>query len=365
MRSSPLLPRTSVAITLSFIAFASAQSIPGASLFSGNGAPGAGAYQLVDAYEPSIFFDKFNFYSSYDPTNGHVQYVNESIAVQNGYATSGATANISVDTTNIWPNGGPGRPAVRLISDNTYTHGLFILDLVHMPWGCGTWPAYWLLGPNWPYDGEVDIIEGVNTGQLNSVSMHTNAGCIIAGSGQTATFETSNCDEAANDNSGCGSLLNDTSTPGNYGSELNTQGGGVYATEWTSDYIKTWYFPRGRIPPSITSGAPNISTFGIPAVNAQGGCVIDSHFSNMSIIINTDFCGNWAGNVYDQFPECPQTAGADSWDSCVDFVGNNPSSFVEAYWEINSIRVYQMPPGAVPSSSGHGSLIVKSVLGTI
>lgn len=80
----------------------------------------------------------------YDPTYGHVQYVDQSVAEQNGYVTSNSSgAFISVDTTNKWPNGGPGRPSVRLISDNTYTRGLFVLDLDHMPWGCGTWPAFW------------------------------------------------------------------------------------------------------------------------------------------------------------------------------------------------------------------------------
>ena len=52
-----------VLAVLSFLAFASAQSIPGASFFNGTGAPGAGPYQLVDNYEPSIFFNKFNYYS--------------------------------------------------------------------------------------------------------------------------------------------------------------------------------------------------------------------------------------------------------------------------------------------------------------
>ena len=110
------------------------------------------------------------------------RYVNETVAVRNGYATvsSQGTAVISVDTTNRWPRGGPGRPAVRIISDNTYTHGLFILDLVHMPWGCGTWPAYWLLGPDWPSHGEIDIIEGVNTLTQNAISLHTSDNCSIA-----------------------------------------------------------------------------------------------------------------------------------------------------------------------------------------
>ncbi|KAK4550137.1 hypothetical protein LTR36_003104 [Oleoguttula mirabilis] len=357
MWSSPLFSGTTIASILTFLSLASTQSIPGATFFSGNGATGAGAYELVDDYEPSLFFTKFNFYSSYDPTYGHVQYVNESIAVRNGFVAAGSTANISVDTTNQWPNGGSGRPAVRIISDNTYTHGLFILDLVHMPWGCGTWPAYWLLGPNWPYNGEIDIIEGVSTGTLNTVSLHTSAGCTIAGSGQTATLEGADCFGGDNDNQGCGSTLNSTNTPNNYGDQLNSIGGGVYATEWTSDYIKTWFFPRGAIPSSITNGAPDVSTFGTPAVNAQGGCTIDNHFANMSIIINTDFCGTWAGNDYEtQYPNCPQTTNASSWDSCVDFVGMNPAYFVDAYWEINSIKVYQMPPGAQPSSSYTTSL---------
>ncbi|KAK3639348.1 hypothetical protein LTR56_012516 [Elasticomyces elasticus] len=358
MRSSPLFSGTSIFCALSlFSTTSTAQSVPGASLFTGNGAPGAGPYQLVDGYEPSVFFNKFQFYSSYDPTNGHVQYVNETVAVQNGLArTENNAALISVDTTNLYPNGGPGRPAVRLISDNTYTYGLFIIDLAHMPWGCGTWPAYWLLGPWWPYTGEIDIIEGVNNRMDNTVAMHTSPGCQINGDGQTADFKTSNCDKDANQNSGCGSQLNSTNIPNNYGDGLNKNGGGVYATEWTANYVKTWFFPRGSIPPSITSGAPNVSAFGIPAVNAQSGggyyCDLEARFTNMSIIINTDFCGDYAGNTYAyETPSCPMTPGADSWQSCVNFVGNNPSNFTEAYWQINSLRVYQMPPGGQPSSS--------------
>lgn len=39
------------------------QSIPGASYFKGGGMPDSGAYELVDDYQPSDFFDKFNFYN--------------------------------------------------------------------------------------------------------------------------------------------------------------------------------------------------------------------------------------------------------------------------------------------------------------
>ncbi|THX62044.1 hypothetical protein D6D06_00132 [Aureobasidium pullulans] len=342
----PTASRSRMGVLPLFALFSSAlaQSIPGASYFTGGGVPGSGAYQLVDDYQPSVFFSKFNYYNSYDPTYGHVQYVNETVANRNGYTTTDDdNITISVDTTNKWPRGGPGRPAVRLISDNTYTHGLFILDLNHMPFGCGTWPAFWLLGPDWPRNGEIDIIEGVHTSTTNTISMHTDSNCTIAGSGQTGLFTSSNCDHAANDNSGCGSVANNTATPNNYGKALSDNNGGVYITEWTSAYVRVWFFPRNNIPSSVTSGSPNITQFGLPMANFQGSCNIDSHFANHSIIINTDFCGAWAGFTYSNYKECPLTTGLNGYDSCVDYVGNNPQAFLDAYWEINSLKVYQLP----------------------
>lgn len=48
---------------LSLVLPAVSQSIPGASFFKGGGIPDSGAYELVDDYEPSVFFSKFNFYN--------------------------------------------------------------------------------------------------------------------------------------------------------------------------------------------------------------------------------------------------------------------------------------------------------------
>jgi hypothetical protein len=56
-----------------------------------------------------------------------------------------------------------------------------LMDAWHMPTGCGTWPAWWQNGPNWPYGGEIDILEGVNAFSQNQVSIHTGSGCRIPG----------------------------------------------------------------------------------------------------------------------------------------------------------------------------------------
>jgi hypothetical protein len=157
MRSSPFFSRTSVVSFLSLLPFISAQSVGGGAFYNGSGAPGAAPYELVDEYLPDTFFDNFNFYTEYDKTYGHVQYVDRATALRNGYATTvDGAARMSVDSTNKFPLGGPGRPALRLTSNNSYTHGMFIADVRHMPYGCGIWPAYWLLGPEpWPKYGEI------------------------------------------------------------------------------------------------------------------------------------------------------------------------------------------------------------------
>lgn len=62
MGSSAFYPVIALATVLASVGVV-AQSVPGGTYFTGGGAPGAAAYSLVDNYEPSGFFDKFNFYS--------------------------------------------------------------------------------------------------------------------------------------------------------------------------------------------------------------------------------------------------------------------------------------------------------------
>lgn len=251
----------------------------------------------------------------------------------------------------------PGRSSVRVASTATYNHGLIILDLEHMPGGiCGTWPAFWLLGPNWPDSGEVDIIENVNSASTNQMTLHTNAGCSITNNGlSSGTILGTNCDVDASGNAGCSMATSNTES---YGNGFNTANGGVYATEWTSNGIGIWFFPRSSIPSDIAAGTPNPSNWGLPLAEFSGGCDIDEHFVNQQIVFDTTFCGDWAGGVWSTDPVCSQKAS-----TCVDYVMNNPADFTDAYWSINSLKVYQ-DNGAAASSSAVGTATSTSVVAT-
>ena len=109
---------------------------------------GTGRYTLIDDYNPDNFFSKFTFFTGHDPTNGFVDYVDQPTANRTGLIEStSSSVYMGVDHTNVTPN---GRPSVRITSNKSYNHGLIVLDLEHMPYGCGTWPAFWTVGPNWP-----------------------------------------------------------------------------------------------------------------------------------------------------------------------------------------------------------------------
>ncbi|KAH6673421.1 glycoside hydrolase family 16 protein [Halenospora varia] len=309
----------------------------------------ANSYTLDSSFSGSTFFDNFMFESGTDPTHGFVNYRTSIDAFALGLASSPANGPVymGVDSTTVLnPLSGPKRSSVRISSKKNWTHGLFITDIAHMPAAaCGVWPAYWTLGPNWPTGGEIDILEGVNKNQVNLMSLHTSASCSINGAGQLGTINTANCDGSTNSNTGCGSAASTTNT---YGDGFNAVGGGVYAMEWTSDFIRVWFFPRTSIPYDISSGTPNPTTWGTPQANFQGNCNIDTHFANHSIIFDTTFCGDWAGTVWSTEATCNSLA-----PTCDSYVAANPGAFVDAYWSINYVKVFttSIPTSSISTSS--------------
>ncbi|KEF63819.1 endo-1,3(4)-beta-glucanase [Exophiala aquamarina CBS 119918] len=349
----------------------------------------AAGYILQDDYSVDKFFSMFEFFTSVmrflsmnsrksgtvfsqdaksrkqdrDPTNGYVTYVGQSAAQAAGLVnTNNNAVYMGVDYTNI--ASAPGRQSVRLTSKKSYTHGLIILDLAHMPGGlCGTWPAFWTVGPNWPKGGEIDIIEGVNSQLSNSMALHTVQGCSISNNGLfSGTISTPNCDVNAPgqpNNAGCQILMSNSAS---YGTGFNQGQGGVYATEWTSDHISIWFFPRGATPADIYSASPEPGNWGPPAASFAGGCDIDSLFSSHQIVFDTTFCGDWAANVWSTDPVCNAKA-----PTCEAFVQNNPAAFKDAFWSVNSLKVFQsaeggsIPPHTNPSHVPSAPTVGQSV----
>lgn len=104
-------------------------------------APALAGYVLEDDYMTD-FYGSFNFFTGHDPTNGYVNYVDDGTARQMGLIdASGPPVPVKwgVDTKNV--AGPEGRASIRLESKKAYNKGLIVIDLEHMPFGCGTWPA--------------------------------------------------------------------------------------------------------------------------------------------------------------------------------------------------------------------------------
>src|SRR3989337_221139 len=104
-----------------------------------------------------------------------------------------------------------------------------------------------MVGPNWPNQGELDILEGVHLQTFNQVTLHTSPGCTpsVGPGGQTGNrIGHADCG-AGGGFEGCG--VRSTSAT-SYGTAFNANGGGVYAALWTSSGIKVWYFAARDVP---------------------------------------------------------------------------------------------------------------------
>jgi len=299
------------------------------------------AYTLKANYSGADFFSHFQFFTADDPTHGYVNFLSEAQAKSAGLI-SAAPGKVIMAADSKSVASGRGRNSIRITSNDAWNSGLFILDLAHMPAGCGTWPAWWMVGPNWPNSGEIDIIEGVNAQTEDQTTLHTSNGCTMSSSTSpfTGTWGTgSNGQPAINcyidapnqySNQGCGII----GAQGSYGAPFNSQGGGVYALEWTSGHIQSFFFHRNNIPADISKDNPDPSTWGKPyAYFGLGGGCSPNHFNNMNMVFDLTFCGDWAGGVFSTM--CPGKG------ACNTYVQNNPSAFGEAYWQINYAKVFQ------------------------
>ncbi|GJJ13958.1 hypothetical protein Clacol_008215 [Clathrus columnatus] len=189
-------------------------------------------WKLQRMHAGSSFFDDWQFFVGSDPTHGNVDYVDQKTALSAGLVSINHDGNaiMGVNTTQTISG---NRPSIRITTNYQFTGGLLILDALHAPTGCATWPAFWTNGDDWPNNGEIDIMEGVNNLTVNQASIHTAPGCQISDSefanGATGTLVGGNiCASAESNNGGCGQQA--TSLLNTYGTGFNQNGGGVYAS---------------------------------------------------------------------------------------------------------------------------------------
>lgn len=350
-------------LLLSVVAFAPFTLSQGVYVLSDDYTAGANAASFANNFDfftvsiPGVFRDQrvLNQRQGDDPTSGYVNYLSQADAINSGLLSTLLDGSIymGVDHTNV--STGRGRNSIRIESKKVYNHGLFIIDLAHMPEAqCGVWPAYWLKGPVAQSYSELDIIEGVNLDTTNLMSLKTSLACSIGQQPMSGTLKTTDCNLVTGGLVGCSI---DSASPSTYGTTFDRQGGGVYAVEWTSDAITIYFFPRTSIPGDISAGTPQPSLWGLPLAKFQPSCRLDDAFQAQNIVLNIDFCGQYANSpfFYNQNPTCTSQAGG----SCTAFVRDNPGAFTGTYWQINQLKVYQLSTAST-SSSSTGTVSVSS-----
>mmetsp|Transcript_19548 Transcript_19548/g.27494 ORF Transcript_19548/g.27494 Transcript_19548/m.27494 type:complete len:545 (+) Transcript_19548:81-1715(+) len=255
-----------------------------------------GPYKLVEVQEGEDFFTHYNFYDGVDSagSNGYVNYVSMQTAFDLGIANvtyespgdvfgqsfSNYYNNTNDEEAFVYMSTAPTedgpRESIRLEGIRRYNRGLFVIDLHHMPAGCGTWPAFWLTDEgNWPLNGEIDIIEGVNNQTVVKTALHTTQDCsmddvplgVKTGFWDTAQGvpkKDGTIDHTLRDaddcfvydphqwlNQGCVAISDEKGT---IGTPLNKKGGGVFVLEWDpiNRFIKSWVFtPHKEVPTNL------------------------------------------------------------------------------------------------------------------
>ena len=316
-------------------------------------------YTLDTLLKGDAFFEAFNFETIDDPTHGTVDYVDQATAEAAGMlnvtSLTGAV-RFGADASSVVAADARGRKSVRLHSKATYADGgLFVLDLAHMPGGCGQWPAFWLLGPEpWPENGEVDIIEQVDLATQTLTTLHTTEGCSMDGTNSSMTGSWAAGDDASTEatdcyidapgqweNQGCQIVAD---SPVSFGQALNGAGGGVYALEWVADdHFAAWFWSArdGGAPADVKARDPDVASWGEPYAHFALGdnCPGAQHFADLALIFDLTFCGDWSG--YDQPYGCADEIAANGWPAtCDSFVRDYPAEFSDAYWLVNELAVY-------------------------
>ncbi|KAF8968928.1 glycoside hydrolase family 16 protein [Flammula alnicola] len=326
----------------------------------------ADTYDMVKEYAGQNFFDGWTFYNHFDNlTNGDVVFVSASQALSSRLAFVDSTTNhaiMQVDnrSTVVFND---KRNSVRLQTDVRFGVGsVWIADMLHVPYGCSVWPAWWSNAPAWPTGGEIDTFEGVNMVTNSQMGLHTLAGCTVTGQQQSSTLlNSTDCSHLDNNNLGC--ITTDPRTT-SYGAAFAQAGGGVFVTEFATTGISVWFFPRANIPSTISSNSSSIdtSTLGLPVGNwPSTTCSSSQFFEPQNLIFDITLCG---GSLCRRRIHLPQTCSGVCYN---DYVLGNGSNYNTAYFEVASVRVFSKQGTSTivqsngASRAGGGAISVLSV----
>lgn len=317
------------------------------------------AYSLREAYVGPDFFSRWDFFTEKDPSNGAVEYVSEGVAGALGMIRA-VTGHVYVGVSREAVSAGTGRKSVRLHSRSTYSRGLFVAMIDHMPEGCATWPALWMYGEDehhpWPAWGELDIVEMTHGMSRVLTTLHTGPDCqqswMLAGTDFTGTWDAgeqvgvaaTNCFVNATGqfpNQGCAQVGPADSA----GTTFNSAGGGTFAAEWDPDMqrIRSWFWPMGSEPADVLRRQPDPDTWGTPYSFfslAPDVCAAE-HLANMRLVLNVNLCGDRGGSAYAL--TCPDIART---MECREYVETLPDAASQAYWSIRALDVYQRGTGS-------------------
>ncbi|KAI0070212.1 hypothetical protein K474DRAFT_1609105 [Panus rudis PR-1116 ss-1] len=311
----------------------------------------AASFNLVKAYQGTDFFSGWEFYGTFDnTTNGDVNFVPQSNSSSLAYVDGNGRAIIRVDNTSFVPYN-EKRNSVKITSTDAYEPGtIWVFDATHLPYGCSVWPAFWTKGLDWPRQGEIDIVEGVNKQTANQMALHTFNGCNAQqGAQMKGTLGNTNC----NSTDGAGCTVGET-TPNSYGEGFANAGGGVWATQFDTSGIFIWFWNRANVPSDISSGGNSVdpSGWGTPsAAYPSSACDINQFFGAQQLVLDITLCGDWAGvpSIYQ-----PQCGGDGSAQGCYvnSVINDGSTNFAQAYFEINYIKAFGANSSVIASGAG-------------
>lgn len=295
------------------------QAPPPAASYGGGGCSERGGYSYALDWKAQgeRFFEEWNYLRN-EVNSGGAEYVDGQTAYNEGLTA--AYPNYAI----IRP-GGKGyaplkRKSVKIETKRKWQYFLMVIKYESLPWGCGIWPAVWTHSPDapWPLGGELDMLEYCNE-QTTRTSLHVGGSnrCQLDASllnrpgcprMPDAEFNfTGNYDCVTSYPTKIGCAPNDVNLM--MTGEQMSNSPGVFAAEWTPNYLKVFRIPSSEMPYDLATDAPRPDgwdrwllayyPFAQSERNIPGSCPYPAGILKaQQIVIQIGFCGDWAAKIW-------------------------------------------------------------------